>query len=1066
MKYRNLTVLAVSLLATCCLEALANYPGVQSIIEPTTNYPSSFALFSPPVDHSLTVLGTAPKIAEWTRQGRPGDTIALTGERFSSSEDPSETGNGSRFVFYGYGWPVAEGSVLTVEGRQCGLTLPENLPENEMYLMWPGNTSGFGEPVAINQTESWWVGPDKVSAGESFSVYGRNLSLGDNHTWLWCEERGEWLSSEAQNPYKADFTVPPGWPSGTYTLWPHNSFGKQYGWADSITIEIWPGPQFSDNPDTWINVKDPAYGAKGDGVSDDYAALNAAYIAAQSSPYSTIYFPPGSYAVSKHLFLWTVNSGIRLKGAGMDSTTIFPIADVAPYPLIAVRKDNTYIEDLAISTGDKDSAAALYVENCSNSRFSNVRLSSLESEHGEHIFKSLAAHGVIFKDSEFLVSWTMWNEQSDSLFFENCNFRGVYDCNVMIGGHTTRQSIYNCRAGPYDESDASVGTGWSKGRWIGGSNYGANNWYIGNNVSTNMRPRMATPRFSSAITSFTMMGDDPTQSDPKWLWMKIDVPSMPDDLKLYGDMVMDVTAGNDEHIGYWLREVDPDAKTAMVSIPDWRKVPSDTTGTRADFRDHPDQNSGEQILFEGGHTIYRGLPGSISETSATFDNLSSYLTSVKDYHYVMVAHGQGLGQLRKIVSIDSGTIGIGKPWTVKPNKDSVLMIGKYGCNWAVYDNFLDGVPSTKVSASTGFQITGGGHSVVVDGNTFHETWTGISTYPELFTNFDSSINTVSPQYFCLYLSNTLINNRNGISGNIYLGAPSLPDPFSDIAMVGNVWRGNNLENTIETAIGFECADSKHYGLSILDSNIMSNVRNGVLEIGGVDGKLWIDNVFHGTDGGYGYNIAAGHTPFLRNNSWDNFGTAFAGNIPNGYIKIPFRFISLNSSANQIDVPVWNCGVLPVSWEVGSIETSDGGTWLTATQPVGNTVPDERAEGWLSLSVNEAECPVSPVFAVVTIVSDTNVEKITVHYDPKQIPNEWIVEYEIDFDFEVQVVLRNLGTGSEIVVETIANPENYRLRIPRNLTEPGNTYEIVIRKASDANPNDWVEALEMTPNFRT
>lgn len=48
-----------------------------------------------------------------------------------------------------------------------------------------------------------------------------------------------------------------------------------------------------------INVKDPTYGAKGDGVTDDYAAITAARDAAWNQLGAIVFFPPGTYMTSQ-----------------------------------------------------------------------------------------------------------------------------------------------------------------------------------------------------------------------------------------------------------------------------------------------------------------------------------------------------------------------------------------------------------------------------------------------------------------------------------------------------------------------------------------------------------------------------------------------------------------------------------------------------------------------------------------------------------------------------------------------------------------------------------------------
>lgn len=62
-----------------------------------------------------------------------------------------------------------------------------------------------------------------------------------------------------------------------------------------------------------VNVKD--YGAKGDGVTDDYAAIIAAYNAATRE----LYFPEGTYLVNKQL---TFTKSLKIFGDGIDRTNI------------------------------------------------------------------------------------------------------------------------------------------------------------------------------------------------------------------------------------------------------------------------------------------------------------------------------------------------------------------------------------------------------------------------------------------------------------------------------------------------------------------------------------------------------------------------------------------------------------------------------------------------------------------------------------------------------------------------------------------------------------------------
>ena len=72
-----------------------------------------------------------------------------------------------------------------------------------------------------------------------------------------------------------------------------------------------------DNSNGWVSVKD--FGAKGDGVTDDTAAIQAAINAAKF-----VYFPAGNYIITSPIYMTGVdyNGGARIIGDGVGTTTI------------------------------------------------------------------------------------------------------------------------------------------------------------------------------------------------------------------------------------------------------------------------------------------------------------------------------------------------------------------------------------------------------------------------------------------------------------------------------------------------------------------------------------------------------------------------------------------------------------------------------------------------------------------------------------------------------------------------------------------------------------------------
>lgn len=86
----------------------------------------------------------------------------------------------------------------------------------------------------------------------------------------------------------------------------------------SAVTPIVPGSTTVTTP-TWFSVK--TYGATGNGVTDDTAAINNAIAAASGG--GVVYFPAGTYSTSATLSI--LNDGVRLLGDGKNATVIKPI---------------------------------------------------------------------------------------------------------------------------------------------------------------------------------------------------------------------------------------------------------------------------------------------------------------------------------------------------------------------------------------------------------------------------------------------------------------------------------------------------------------------------------------------------------------------------------------------------------------------------------------------------------------------------------------------------------------------------------------------------------------------
>lgn len=132
-------------------------------------------------------------------------------------------------------------------------------------------------------------------------------------------------------------------------------------WTDAGPVQGPPGPSgvtwpspVVDSGGQVFNVK--AYGAAGDGTTDDTAAIQATVYAAKTVG-GAIYFPAGSYRITESIDLteWSFSGGPahiygpHVYGAGLGATQLLIALTDGPYPALDFcGSQNAYIHDLVI----------------------------------------------------------------------------------------------------------------------------------------------------------------------------------------------------------------------------------------------------------------------------------------------------------------------------------------------------------------------------------------------------------------------------------------------------------------------------------------------------------------------------------------------------------------------------------------------------------------------------------------------------------------------------------------------------------------------------------------------
>lgn len=453
-------------------DAAATYPDVERSVAPRPEpaYPSAFDPFSPPVAATPPARG-APAIAEWTRSANAGDSVALTGEQLTGF-DGDDAGKDTRFAVFGQSAEsrnLVFASVQRLEARRGVIGLDETLPPGSMYFVWPGNQQGYGRPVAVNQTEAWWLGPDRATRGDVVHVFGRNLShdAGTSTAYLYLKPTGQasgrWLAPTTVNPYRVGFTVPSDLPNGSYELWAHNGHGGRYGWSKPRRLTI-------DAGITWSGATIDVAANGADALADDdaiqAALLETGEAAKTSGARATVRFPEGLFLLTRTLF---IPSNVRIIGAGKGKTVLRGLGNFAATAHLVwfERTQNNEIANLTLDFGaaiPNVPEAFVMAGFAQSLRIRDVRLIALNDDKQKLTY--LNANGAQFSAVDFLGPQATI-VASTQVTFDRCNFFGVRGGVPLVAMRGVSElSVTRCTAQDYNAADDTNGAGWTQGRFV------------------------------------------------------------------------------------------------------------------------------------------------------------------------------------------------------------------------------------------------------------------------------------------------------------------------------------------------------------------------------------------------------------------------------------------------------------------------------------------------------------------------------------------------------------------------------------------------------------------------
>ncbi len=768
--------------------------------DPEPALPSNLDAFTPPL---YAVNPSAPAVAEWTRSAGPGNAI-----EFSLAASTA----GTTFLVYGQN-SEARTTPLSVipavldytpqgssSGEIASIILPSTMSglSPGMYLVWPQNSIGTGAPVAINRTDAWWLGPGAATEGDTVFVFGQNLTYPGTYApsvmaplvYLVSADGagGTYLPQvTSANPYRVGFSTSEVNP-GLYNVWVHNGAGGNFGWSGPLPLTVSatsPWNCQSSGPSTF-SVK--SYGATGNSVADDTAAITATISAAgiyalnASHRYATIYFPPGIYMVSMG---FRPPSNVCFMGAGTSSWQT-QTGSTGSASILRLSHTTATLANLAFPQtsqafiwGNEGGGSSNNVEFTNLVLDANGNIPSVWSSPG--VYATLGAQ-VRFRSSK--------NVKFDSIVLNGAGptiYGAGFESFDFLGGQNY-----------YLTNSTIIGTGiwndWTKQVFVSG------NLFLAADNSL-----MMIVNAGSVQTAFSSN----TQEDLEYFNTLNPSAQIP---YSYGSASYAAAIAGQSLIGtglgpYGLGRIggSESYEVGQLYIGQNTNInagPCDPTNTSGTYpNSYPgcatstNSNSGEQVLFETEPVDFGGPAMTSTATTVTVSGLTETSCGIPQNSNcvgedAVISGGTGLGQNRHIIAQNGSTLTLSAPWMVNPDATSTIYISNVTYQAAVYDNVEQGKAdqASRYTALGGVESWGGAYELVYDGNQVSNVGTGIAEVT--LQTYRPNEDWIAPNYFSLFCNNKITSAIVGVNvvDGFYGGTG---DPRA-VAFLGNVFRNNTF----------------------------------------------------------------------------------------------------------------------------------------------------------------------------------------------------------------------------------------------------------------------------------
>ncbi len=413
-------------------------------------------------------------------------------------------------------------------------------------------------------------------------------------------------------------------------------------------------------------------------------------------------------------------------------------------------------------------------------------------------------------------------------------------------------------------------------------------------------------------------------------------------------------------------------------------------------------NSGEQVLCEGGTTQYSGRPTAaatdpVANTSTvTFNPLNNpsqpsliNLGAGARHLAAVIVNGKGLGQYRLITGYDGAqTITVSPAWNVLPDTTSTVIIEYVADRWVTYHNDLEGDPDIYNIASSGMTAmapVGGCYDWIGDSNTIKYMNSVVAFWE---TGDQYFKNQIDPCYFNYFANNVIQSCYRGMGS---FCSNQNTTQYPEVGYLGTVFRNNVLSN-ITTVGAFQTTTVRAVvgapmDMTLYEHNDFSNMPDGfTCDLNG--GGSWVkDTVLYKNtfdlgpapvSGSFGINFGVNtELPVLRGNLWTSFAATYAGPLPGAILEVPVRNFNLAGTAGggvqTAYTAIWNSGTAPLDWTAVS-----SSAWLTLSSGSG-TDADQNANSPLAFTCNPSGLQPGTYTGTITVTGAAQTKKLMVTF---------------------------------------------------------------------------------------